>query len=221
MTLRPDRTFDRFTLTRGSREALELAKAMAAGSARAPRLLLLYGAPGVGKTHLLQAILHQARVRQPRASFTHTNAAELVLELMSALRGDSLADPRPRCERANVVAVDDLHVLARTPLTQREVARLFETSLRCGARVICVAGRSPAELPTLFDALQRLPTARLVEVRQPRPAELRKILAAAARSEGVRVERHLLARMATDCGRDVRRATGALARYRLGMQSPS
>ena len=90
MTLRPDRTFDRFTLTRGSREALELAKAMAAGSARAPRLLLLYGAPGVGKTHLLQAILHQARVRQPRGSFTHTNAAELVLELMSALRGDSL-----------------------------------------------------------------------------------------------------------------------------------
>ena len=54
MPAHPDLTFDRFTPTPGVRRALALGVALAEETGNAPRLLLLHGPPGVGKTHLLQ-----------------------------------------------------------------------------------------------------------------------------------------------------------------------
>ena len=178
-------------------------------------LLLLHGPPGVGKTHLLKLILRLVRAWQGSAPIVHTSAAELVQELTAAIRREQPAAIRHKYAQAELVAVDDLHVLAGKPATQSEIAALLKAALDSGARLACTAGCPPAEIPELSAALRALPTARLVELRRPNDEEMRQILAAMAPAEGLKLSAKTIAAIAPRCGGDVRRAVGALAQFRF------
>src|SRR3989442_7668072 len=140
MPAHPDLTFDRFTPTPGVRRALALGVALAEETVDAPRLLLLHGPPGVGKTHLLQAIVNLRVARQPRRSLIQLEAKHLVAEWDAGLKRDRGAELPRRLEWTDLVAIDDLHALAGKPVTQREVARTLEGTVSRGGRVACAMG---------------------------------------------------------------------------------
>jgi len=210
-----DHGFDRFIPTRGSREAFEQARGLAQGAEEAPRLLFLHGAPGVGKTHLLRSVLKAVQARQPSASVVRWTGAELRQELVDALRNESIASLRSTWARADVVALDDLHVLAGMPMTQREVAALLGVATNGGARVVCAAGCEPTALSVLAAALRALPGARQLLLRPPSGREMRRIVLGMATAKRIRVGREALASIAAAARGDVRRAAGALSRYRF------
>ena len=215
MIPRPDLTFDRFTLTRGSSTAVGLALALAEDTANAPTFLLLHGPPGVGKTHLLQAIVNLRTARQPRRSLIQIEAAHLVEQWVAGLTGSTEAALPRGLERADLVAIDDLHTLAGKAMTQREVARAMQGTIAHGGRVVCTLGGSPAELPVLTTVLRRQPGARFVTMRPPRARELRQVLDVMARAEQLTLRRDALAAIADRCAGDVRRGQGELARCRF------
>ena len=219
MAPHPDLTFDRFTPTRGSRRALQLGVALAKET-EAPRLLLLHGPPGVGKTHLLQAILKLRTARQPRGSVIQACADQLVEQWVTALKADPEAALPRRLERSDLVAIDDLHALAGKPVTQSEVARILEGTISRGGRVVCAMGRSAAELPVFIEALRRVPGAHFVEMRPPRGREMRHVLTVMARAGHLTLRRETLAAIADRCDGDVRRGQGELARRRFGQSHP-
>ena len=202
-------TFDDYVPTRQSTQALELATSLALERPEAPRLLLLFGPPGVGKTHLLRSITHLANTRT--SSILQTDGGRLVQELLDAVRGDP-AVFRLKYATAQLLAVDDLHVLAGKPVTQREVARLLLGTVDGGARVVCAASCRPAEIPEFIAGLERSPDARLVVMGRPDHDDMRHILGAMGRTAGLRLGPKALSAIAQRCGGDVRRGIGALVR---------
>lgn len=215
MTSHPDLTFERFTPTRGSQQALELAVALAEETAEAPSLLLLHGPPGVGKTHLLRAILNLRAARRPRQALLQAEAGHLVAQCVAALRGEPEASLLQRLERADLVGIDDLHSLAGKPVTQGEVARIVERTVSRGGRVVCALTGSPPELPVLEEALRRLPQARFAPMQRLRNGELRHVLEVMARAEHLPLGKETLAAIADTCNGDVRCGQGRLARHRF------
>jgi chromosomal replication initiator protein len=197
-------------------EALELATALVSRQPGAPRLLLLLGPPGVGKTHLLRSVVHHVRSRAPAASITQTDGSELLQELVAALRGGDPTALQRKYTQAELLAVDDLHVLAGKLVTQREVALLLKAAIDGGARVVCAAGCRPANVPVLAAALRELPVARVVEMRPPGQADMRRILSVMGRTAGLRLTRKTVSSLTRGCRGDVGRAIGALVR--LGFQ---
>jgi chromosomal replication initiator protein len=208
-------TFEQFVTTRGAAKALELSTALASGQTDAPRLLLLHGPPGVGKTHLLHSIAHDVNIRRPSIPVVQTSAVELIEEMTARLHRDRTSDLQPRWAPNAVVTIDDLHILTDRIATQREVGRVVRTALERGARLACAAGCPLSAIATLIGALREVVGARLVRLYRPGSTDIRRILREMARVEGLSLRAKALASMAAQCRGDVRRAASAITRQRF------
>src|SRR5262249_51158977 len=161
-----------------------------------PRLLFLYGPPAVGKTHILRSALTALRTREPAARLVRRTGIALKEELITAAQSEALATLYDAWLQIDAAAVDDLHVLAGMPATQREVAELFGVALRGGAQMICAAGCPLSDLSVLAAALRGLRSARLIELGPPSDGEMQRILDATARRHGMQLEAATLADIA-------------------------
>jgi chromosomal replication initiator protein len=70
--------------------------------------LLFCGPPGVGKTHLLRAILHEYRRHQGGAAALYLTAEQFTSGFVEALRGSGIPSFRHKCRGAKLLAIDDL-----------------------------------------------------------------------------------------------------------------
>lgn len=207
-------TFERFVVTSGAIEAVECARSLASGRAGAPRLLLLHGSLGSGKTHLLRSIISAIRDRDPSMAVVETSATDLVQEMTTALRSGRAADLENLWPQGAMVTIDDLHVLTGMPAAQREVGRLFAAAVERGCRLVC-ATSSPADIPDVITAVRALSGVRFVAVLRPSGADMRRILVGMARAEGLRLSARVLTSRAAGCRGDVRRAVSAIAHERF------
>jgi chromosomal replication initiator protein len=207
--------FDSFTRTTGTRRAVALAHAMAANNVRAPRLLFLCGPAGVGKTHVLRAVVAHAIRLRPNAIAIRVTAAEVVERFIAAARHSEHGPGSVGWEGAEIVALDDLHTLAGYPVTQREVARLLRLAVTAGTRVLCAAG-DLTTLRTLVAALRDEPAFVLATIERPNDRELRRVLVSIAQRDGLQPDRRALTAAAISAGGDTRRAVGALTSYLFG-----
>lgn len=208
-------TFDSFIRTAASLEAVTVASAFGAAEPRAPRLLLMFGPPGTGKTHLLKAIVARARERHAAVAILLTNGKDLAQALIAAIRGSEDDSIWRRFGHAAVIAVDDLHVLADKPVMQRELGHHLGLAVERGARVACAAGCAASRIPALAAAVRASSAGRVIEMRRPRRDQMVQILTGMARAADLTLDAKRLGSMASRCRGDVRRGIGALARVRF------
>jgi chromosomal replication initiation ATPase DnaA len=153
-------------------------------------------------------------------------AAEIVEHFVTAARQGPAPAPPLGWEGAEVIALDDLHTLAGRPVTQREVARILRAAVAAGSRMLCAASDPVSPLEPLVEALRKAAAFALIAVTPPNDREVRRVLLERAPREAVQPTRRALATLAASAGGDVRRAIGALTRYRFqaelaGPRSPA
>ena len=86
--LRRGLDFDRFVIGSGNRFAHSAALAVAESPGESYNPLFLYGAPGLGKTHLLVSIANYLRRQRPEMPVVYTTAERFTSEFVTSLRGD-------------------------------------------------------------------------------------------------------------------------------------
>jgi chromosomal replication initiator protein len=84
--LSPKYTFDAFVIGSGNQFAHAAAQAVAERPSKAYNPLFLYGGVGMGKTHLMQAIGHEVKRRQPQAAICYISSEKFTNELINSLR---------------------------------------------------------------------------------------------------------------------------------------
>lgn len=216
LVLQPDLSFESFVPTAGTRSALALARAMATHSEGSARLLVLHGPPGVGKTHLLRASVKRALKDHSSAVVAHLAGSEIIDCLVTAFR-QGKDGPDPLCwKSAELVVLDDLHVLAGRPRTQHELARLMTEAIPSGCRFVCAAGTLLPHLQGLVAGLDGMPGVAWAALGHASEGELRRILTDIASRLGVQPAASDWRAYAASSGGDVRRALGALARHHFG-----
>jgi chromosomal replication initiator protein len=211
--LNPRYTFEQFVIGEGNRFAHAAALAAAELPAQAYNPLFLHGAPGLGKTHLLQAIGRYVLRYGAGLHVRYATIEEFTSEFVGALREKRTERFKDSFRQADVVLIDDVQFLAGRVRTREEFFHTFNALLDRGHQLVLTSDRPPEELPDLEDRLsERFRSGLVVELEPPGPDVREAILATRARLDGVDVAPAVLKEIARLVTSSVRALEGALIR---------
>jgi DnaA family protein len=196
--LRAASTFASFTA--GPNAPLVAAlEARAATPGLAP--LWLYGAPGAGRTHLLQATCALAGARGRRAGYLPLGAAWPSAEMTAGL------------EQLDVVCLDDLERIAGDAAWERALFALYNDLGERGGNLVISASAAPAALGVaLADLASRLAACIVWQLRPLDEAEQGRALLARAHALGVELPEETLQYLQRRLPRDLAALCDALER---------
>ena len=209
--LRERYTFDRFIVGKGN----ELAAAAARGSADSPgdryNPLFLYGAAGLGKTHLLQAVGHLLVERDLHVLYV--SAESFTNQLITAIQGRQMEEFRQQYRRAGALLIDDIQFIAGKEQTQEEFFHTFNELYESGHQIVITSDKSPALIPHLEERLRtRFEWGMIADVQAPDMETRVAILRSKAREQGAIVPDSVLNVIAARFKKNIRELEGSLTR---------
>lgn len=105
-------TFGTYVVGPQNKMAYAAARAVAEKPAEHYNPLFIYGDSGLGKTHLLYAIAHQVRSRQPDARIVYIKGDDFTNELIASIREGKNAEFREKYRQTTLLLVDDIQFIA-------------------------------------------------------------------------------------------------------------
>lgn len=141
--LTPRYTFASFVVGSANELAYAVASAVAAAPGHAYNPYFVHGATGLGKTHLMQAVAHDALVRWPALRMRYISAASFLDECVRSIAEGELNRFRLEHKHIDILLIDDVHALAGRPDVQREFAAVFSSMLALGRQVMLTSDRPP------------------------------------------------------------------------------
>jgi chromosomal replication initiator protein len=139
-------TLDNFVIGKSNELAASAALAVAEAPGRDFNPLFIYGATGIGKTHLMQAVAHAILTRKPlRAAYL--GAEQFTNEYVMSIQARTTHDFRRRFRELDLLLIDDVHFLKGKEATQEEFFHTFNALYEGGRQIILTSDRPPSEIP--------------------------------------------------------------------------
>ena len=167
-------TFDNFIVGSSNR----FAQAASFAVAEQPGLikynpLIIYGPSGVGKTHLMLAIMNHIKKKFPNKKIEYTSGEDFTNQLISALHEGKLGlgtiqDFRTKFRNTDVLLVDDIHFIAGKEQTQEEFFNTFNTLYQNNKQIVVTLDRPLKEIKTLDERIRsRLAAGLFADISSP------------------------------------------------------
>ncbi|SMY08252.1 chromosomal replication initiator protein DnaA [Flavimaricola marinus] len=166
-------TFDRFVVGKPNELAHAAARRVAEGGPVSFNPLFLYGGVGLGKTHLMHAIAHELRAKQPELTVLYLSAEQFMYRFITALREKRMMDFKQMFRSVDVLMVDDVQFMAGKDSTQEEFFHTFNALVDGQKQIIISADRAPGEIKDLEDRIKSRLQCGLVVDLHPTDYELR------------------------------------------------
>lgn len=163
--------------------AVRLAEEEGAGS------IFVHGICGVGKTHLLQALLHHYQLRHPKALVRYTTAEAFTNEFIAAVRSNKVENFRKSYRRVSLLCIDDVHFIAGKDATQTELLHTLDSVGLDGAKIALASDEPPREIRKLNEKLvSRFMSGIVARVDTPDPELREKLVRQLAHRRSMKIE---------------------------------
>ena len=115
--------------------------------------LLLHGPAGVGKSHLLYAMMQELRRHGSGLRPLRLTAEQFTTEFLDALNRRALAGFRQKYRTVDVLLIDDVQFIASKRATLDELLVTIDSLQERGKQVVLTCDKSPQELLKLSSEL--------------------------------------------------------------------
>jgi len=167
----------------------------------------------MGKTHLMHAIGHDVKRRQPHASISYVSGEKFTNEMINSVRYDKMTGFRDKFRNVDVLLIDDIQFLAGKERTQEEFFHTFNTLHESMKQIVIASDRPPKELADFEDRLRsRFEWGLIADIQPPDLETKVAILQKKAESEQTQLPTDVAMFIASNVRTNVRELEGALVR---------
>jgi len=164
--LSPSFKFETFFVCKSNQFAAAMAKQVVETPAYSSNPLYIFGKPGLGKTHLMQAIGHAFLEKYPDKKVLYLKTDLFIEEYVNALTildqsvkkgqlSKLMIKLQEKCRNCDLLLVDDIQTISNADKTQLEFFKYFDYHLNQNHQIIITSDRPIYELKGI---MQRLTT---------------------------------------------------------------
>ena len=147
-------TFDTFIVGATNKFAHAAAQAVAANPSGAYNPLFIYGASGLGKTHLLLAIKNEIEHTRPKLKTVYVEGETFTNELIRAISVGDTNTFHEKYRSVDVLLADDIQFIGGKESTQEEFFHTFNELYRSAKQIVLASDRPPKEIRSLEERLR-------------------------------------------------------------------
>jgi len=211
--MNPRNRFEAFVVGSSNQFAHAAALAVSQSPAKSYNPLFIYGAVGLGKTHLMQAIGQQTIERKKNQKVMYLSSERFTNEFIDAIQHNMLVRFRKRYRQADVLLIDDIQFLAGKERSQEEFFHTFNTLFDGRKQIVLSSDRPASEIANLERRLvSRLECGLTTELEPPDIETRMAILRKKAEALHIKLAEDVLVFLAQRVRTNVRRLEGALMR---------
>ncbi len=204
--------FDNFVEGISNRLARTAAESIAlnpAGTSFNP--MFLYGASGVGKTHLVNAIGMKVRELHPELRVLYISAHLFMVQYVDSVRNNNINDFIHFYQTIDVLIIDDMQEMAGQKSTQNTFFHIFNHLHLNHKQIIMTSDRSPKDMKDLEERLiTRFKWGLVAELERPDDQLRVDILKEKTRCDGLEFPMPVISYLASTIKDNVRDLEGAI-----------
>jgi chromosomal replication initiator protein len=166
--LDPRFTFDAFVPASSNRLPLAAAQTVAETPGKAYNPLFIYGASGLGKTHLLHAIGNYVQDNYSKMRVLYVTTEHFLNDFIDAIRSKTTLAFKRQYRECDVLLIDDIQFIQNREALQEELFHTYNTLQGAGKQIVLTSDRTPKAIETLEERLRsRLLSGLITEIDRP------------------------------------------------------
>jgi chromosomal replication initiator protein len=208
-------TFDNFVVGQSNKFPWGAARAVATTIAMEEpstlyNPLFIWSGPGLGKTHLINALGNYIKDVNPGAKVLYTSGEKFGSEFAEATERNELKELRERYGSLDAILIDDIQFLAGNDKAQEELFNTFNTLYNENKQIAFASDRLPREIPTIQDRLvSRFESGLVADIQQPEFDTRLRILEMRAEENKLKIDKDVLEFIANVVTDNIRELEGA------------
>ncbi len=166
--LNPRYVFDNFIVGPFNELAYAAAQAVVKRPQSAYNPLFIYGASGLGKTHLIQAIGNELKKQFPDKKVLYTSLEKFSNDYVMGVQNNRQSAFREKYRKFDAVIIDDIQFLSGKNSTQNELFHLFNVLYDLNKNIIFSSDKHPNHIVGIEDRLKtRFNAGMTIDIQEP------------------------------------------------------
>ena len=210
-SLNSELTFANFVRGQSNLIAYSACEAIAKNPGNLTNPVFIYGATGLGKTHLLHSVGNEIQRQHPGWNIKYVTSADYMNELIQSIRFYKQDAFRNKYNHVDVLLVDDIQFLESKESTQLEFFHTFNELFQKRKQIVITSDKYPKDIPNIEERLKsRFLQGLIADIEPPGFEDRVAIIETKAKSVHLKLTRDIVMHIATHVKTNVREIQGIL-----------